>query len=306
MDSPDRDTDERRLAAIVPARLAAADDRDKLPDSVVTEDHKHVVEVALTWQRYGGLASFWEMGATHQGAEPDRAYALAGQMAATGEQLGLASAACNEVAIWRDYRERETPDVAHELCMRGMAEAQCLFVMSTGHAFANVGLKALALDGQLKAKLIEGLKIGSTSFPPLSIDRRDWVSMNRPTCEALGAVAESSEDSEVIKMIEPLVQFGLGAAWRDLDGRRGEDFHRWRLQTHGVEGVARKTPWSSDGKTRMLKIGRVTYDEAEGLADEVAGIGEAAMLDLAGAMSRFREHWFGASARLGGPDFGAG
>jgi len=295
------------LAAIVPGRLAATREADDLPDSVVDPDHKRVVKEALEWQQSGGQAWFWEMGATHRGADQDRAYVLAGQMASAGEQIGLAYAAGNEVAIWRDFRTNNDPDVAHELPMRGMAEAQCLFVMSTGHAFANVGLKALALDPGLKSELAGnfGGSSRSPSFDPFSTDRRDWVSMNRVTCKALKAVAQSSAELDVVELIEPVVEFGFGAAWRELDERRGEDFHRWRPQSHGVDGVLQKTPWSSDGKTRTLKMGNPTYDEAQGLADDVAHIGQAAMLALARAMERFRQQWAQTSVLLGGPEFGS-
>lgn len=298
---------DRRVVGIVPARLTAPHEVDRLPDSVVDPDHKRVVEEALSWQQAAGSASFWEMGATHRGAEQDRAYALAGQMASAGEQLGLASAAGNEVAIWRDLREGADLDAGHEMSMRGMAEAQCLFVMSTGHAFANVGLKALALDPALKAELIKGFEGGRVpTFEPFSAERFDWVSMNRETCKMLKAVTQSSSEGDVIALIEPVVEFGLGAAWRELDERRGEDFHRWRMQTHGIVGVPQRTPWSSDGKTRILGIGRVTYDDAKGLADEVSRIGKAAMLDLGRSMEIYRRRWPQASIALGGPEFSLG
>ncbi len=297
----------RRVVGVVPARLTAAQEIDRLPDSVVDSDHKRVVEEALAWQQAAGSANFWEMGATHRGAEQDRAYVLAGQMASAGEQLGLASAAGNEVAIWRDLREDSAQDVGHEVSMRGMAEAQCLFVMSTGHAFANVGLKALALDPVLKAELIKRFEGGrAPTFEPFSTERFDWVSMNRETCKTLKAVAQSSSEADVIAVIEPVVEFGLGAAWRELDERRGEDFHRWRMQTHGVEGVPQRTPWSSDGKTRTLGIGHIAYRDAEGLADEVARIGQAAMLDLGRSMETYRRRWPQASIALGGPEFSSG
>lgn len=300
MKASDSSSVDQRLAAIVPGRLAAAHEIDHLPDSVVDPDHKRVVEEALAWQQAAGLASFWEMGATHRGAGQDRVYVLAGQMASAGEQLGLAYAAGNEVAIWGDFRKDNDWDVAHELSMRGMAEAQCLFVMSTGHALANVGLKALALDPGLRSELAEsfGGSSRSPTFEPFSTDRRDWVSMNRETCKILKAVAQSSDELDVVELVEPVVEFGSGAPWRELDERRGEDFHRWRMQTHGVAGVPRKTPWSSDGETRMLKIGHPIYDEAQGFADEVARVGQAAMLDLARAMEGFRKQWSRASVHL--------
>lgn len=302
------DSKDRHLAGLVPGRLAADLDGDVLPDSVVDQAHKRVVEEALNWQLIAGHANFWEMGATHRGTDQDRAYGLAGQMAATGEQFGLASGAGNEVAIWREFREKQEPDPAHEMSMRGMAEAQCLFLMSTGHAVANVAVKALALDQGLRDQLSQRLERDGQSpgLKPFSTDRRDWVSMNAQTSKVLTAVAESSNVPEVVTLVQPVVDFARSDAWRDLQERRGEDFHRWRMQSHGVDGVPRTTPWSSDGKTRTLKIGRVKHEEADGLAEDIALIADLAMLELATAMAAFRMQWPKTSVHLGGPDFSSG
>ena len=56
-------------------------------------------------------ARLWEIGATQQGTDMNRAYELAGLMASTGEQLALAIGAGGEVALWRDVETvlRPTP-----------------------------------------------------------------------------------------------------------------------------------------------------------------------------------------------------
>lgn len=155
-------------------------------------------------------AATWEVGP----AEENRAYELVGQMASTGEQLALALAAAGEVAAWRQVRERSEPNALHEMCMRAVAEAQCLFVIGTGHALANVALRALALDSERRTELITKFRKGSSSptFAVFSERPADWPPMNRGTCEKLRAVAESSGASEIIELIDPWSQ--SGRAWR--------------------------------------------------------------------------------------------
>jgi hypothetical protein len=152
------------LVAVAPMRLAVTAERP-LPRSVSDGDHELVVKQALDWQQTAGHAEFWEMGAAARGADEGRVYVLAGQIASAGEQLALAHAGGVEVALWRELEERSEPDPANEVAMRGMAEAQCLFVMGTGHALANVTLRALALNPSLRAELTGGLGAGVPRRP---------------------------------------------------------------------------------------------------------------------------------------------
>jgi hypothetical protein len=292
------------LVGVAPARLAVPPE-GRLPKSVSDDDHELVAKQALEWQQTAGKANFWEAGAAAQGAEEGRAYALAGQMASAGEQLALAYASAVEVALWMDFREKSEPDPEHEMSMRGMAEAQCLFVMGTGHAVANVAVRALALHPALREKLIEKFRRGSSSptFAPFSQDRADWVSLNVATCEKIDEVAQSCGTQEVIRLVEPIVRFGTEQSWKNLVGRRGEDFHRWRPQSHGIEGVPRSSPWERRGNSRKLSLGHPTYTDGRDRADETASLASEAMIDLALSMKAFIERWPPASRHLGGPRF---
>ena len=84
------------VVGVAPMRLAVATRRRRLPASVADEEHERVAKQGLAWQQTAGHAVFWEVGATAQGADEGRAYALAGQMASAGEQLSLAHAAAVE------------------------------------------------------------------------------------------------------------------------------------------------------------------------------------------------------------------
>lgn len=306
MEAPSSGESDRVLVGVAPMRLAVATRQRRLPRSVADEKHDHVIKQALDWQGTAGHAVFWEIGAEAPERGEGRVYALAGQMASAGEQLSLAHAAAVEVALWREVRKKADPDAAHEMCMRAMAETQSLFVMGTGHALANVAVRALALNQGLRADLIKKFQRGSSSLTlqPFSQERDDWVSLNASTCKTIRAVAQSSQVQEVIQLVKPVVDFGLGQSWQNLSERRGEDFHRWRPQTHGVQGLPRTSPWVRTGRSQVLNLGHPTYYEACGLADETARLATEAMMDLALSMEAFMEGWPVGSGHLGGPKFG--
>lgn len=188
---------------------------------------------------------------------------------------------------------------------RNLPAPQCLFVMGIGHALANVAVRALALNPSLRAELMKKFRRGGSSptFAPFSRDRADWISLNAATCKTIRGVAQACGTQEVFCLVEPVVHFGTGRSWRDLEERRGEDFHRWRPQTHGIDGVPRSSPWTREGRTRALGLGHSTYEEAHGLADETARLASEAMIDLARSMSTFMQRWPAASEDLGGPRF---
>jgi hypothetical protein len=193
------------FVAVVPARLALAPRRE-LRAGVSDEAHGRVREVAMSWQQVATHATFWEM-ATHD-ADEGHAYALAGQMAAAGEQLALAYAGGVEVALWQENPDPDGVEVAREMGMRATAEAQSLFVIGTGHALVNVAVLALSLRQDLRAQLIATFFHGkvSVTFDPFSSLRFDWLSMNKPTCEKLRKIAEFSNSEEIVDLIEPVVQ----------------------------------------------------------------------------------------------------
>jgi hypothetical protein len=290
------------LVSVLPGRLAVAPTRP-LPLSVRDDDHERVTIQAERWQQTAGEASLWEAGSAPGSGN---AYALAGQMASAGEQLALARAAGIEAAMWREFRENREFDTADEMSMRAMAEAQLLFVIGTGHALANVAVRALVLDPKLKTDLITRFttRRATPTFDPTSDAPADWVSMNRPTCERIRAVA-SAAAQEVIDLVAPVVAIGTGRCWKDLVARRGEDFHRWRPQSHGMEGVPRTQPWTVQGNVWSIDVGHPNYADARGLANEAARLADAGMFELARSMEAFIDRWPSASCRLGGPRFAA-
>ena len=299
-----RDGSNRVLVSLAPMRLSAPGSDSNLPRSVADDAHEGVVQVSLAWQEVAISARMWELGATTRGTERNRTYALAGQMASVGEQLALAHGAAVEVARWRAYRESAKPDESHEMSMRGMAEAQCLFVIGAGHALANVAVRALALQPDRRAALGAKFKRGSAvpEFRPLSSAREDWVSMSPATSKKIRAVVARDGKGAVAELVQPVIELGLGQAWQSLTDRRGEDFHRWRPQSHGVVGVPRELPWKAGKNSLSMGLGPMyPHEESRGLAEQTAKIATDGMLALAAAMRVYLERWLTTSESVGGP-----
>lgn len=288
------------FSAVVPARLARAPLRE-LPAAVSDAAHQRVRDQATSWQLLAGHATFWEMAA--QQADEGYAYALSGQMGSAGEQLALACAAGVEVALWGESEEPGYLDVDREMGMRAMAESQSMFVIGTGHALMNVAVRALSLRKDLKTQLVDFSRSAAGSFDPFSSVKSDWLSMNKSTCKKLRKVARFDSSQQIIDLVEPVVSYGLGQTWNDLIERRGEDFHRWRPQTHGMQGVPHRSPWRRDGTRRSLGIGTPIYEDAKGLAAQVGRLAEHAMLELADVMESFYSAWPAASNLLGVPTY---
>lgn len=298
-------TEKGRLIAVVPMRLASAPHR-ALPPRAASEEFEAVAQQALAWQETASMASYWEMG-SRGNADPNnagRVYAFAGQIAAAGEQLALAHGAAVEVAIWEEVRAGSKLDASYEMSMRALAEAQCLFVIGTGHALINVVARALAMKAELRDRLGHAfVRDGhNPTFEAFSNDRNDWLSLNRSTCSRLDKAA-ADQPKEVTAMISPMVAFVTGTAWKTIVERRGQDFHRWRPQSDGIEGVPRSNPWQQVPGGRSLNSSVGPYTDGTGLADEVAEIANAAMFKLAATMCATRGAWPAASGHLGGPKF---
>jgi hypothetical protein len=206
----------KRLAAMVPGRLAVSEVTVDLPASMHSERHQAVRDCALEWQRFSSEAWFWEMASPE--AVENAAYALAGQMASVGEQVALAYSAAVEVALWQTKPAVEEDSVVREMSIRAMAEAQSLFVIGAGHALANVAVRALTVRADLKARLAALFQPkAADGFAPFSQKREDWISLNTLACKKLAAAAATSKSRDIIALVAAVVNYGnWGLLWCDL------------------------------------------------------------------------------------------
>ncbi len=187
------------------------------------------------------------------------------------------------------------------MAKRALAEVVGHYVLGAGHGLFNLAARTVALDEALKSDLRSKL---DTDFPPLSEQRKDWPSANSAKAKKLQTVARSSVIPEIRIVVDPVVTLVASAEWEHLNDARGSDFHRWRVQTDGIAGVAKRSPWKKGDGVRSLEVGvgqPLGKDAHTKLAAETLRIAVAARNELVRAASSF-EHVFagavGATTRL--------
>jgi hypothetical protein len=261
--------------ALIPSRLGA-------PVMISwPSELRAVTDVALAWQKLGASASFWEIG----GAPEGRLHEMAGCMASIGEQLGLASTAELEYRSWQEMQKVDN-EIAAEMAKRSMAELASHYLVAIGHGLFNLTCRAVALDHSVGPALERRFR---TDFPAYSEKRSDWRSMNKRGIKDIESVAAESNLNEIREMISPTSELFRSQEWTDLDNSRGEDFHRRRIQSAGMLGASRGSPWTSQSGVRSMNFGGVLIGP-EGLAKLAAdtlAIGSKARTRILVAMENF-------------------
>jgi len=213
-------------------------------------------------------------------------YEIAGIMAGMGEQLGLSCTAAREYLSWELVKADEGHALEPEAAKRALAEMIAHYVLAAGHGLINLTYRTLALDRGLEAELV------STGhfFPPLSDDRKHWLTANAKTAKAAKKLAAKSSVSAVAEVADPVWMLLSSHVWRDLDDCRGEDFHRRRSQTAGLHGAGKQSPWRKDGTSRTLDGlhgERIGQDVQAKFAAETFSVASVAQTRLMEAMSEF-------------------
>jgi hypothetical protein len=246
----------------------------------------------LEWQQIGAYAEFWESA----GAEENRLYELAGCRAGIGEQIGLACTAERDYLGWEQVKLEGVEAVEAEMAKRALAEVVAHYVLGAGHGLFNLAARTVALDEALKSGLKTKFR---TDFPPLSERRKDWISANRTTAKSLQTVARTSLKPEIQIVAGPILALADSPEWERLNDARGSDFHRWRVQTDGIYGVAKKSPWKKGDGVRSLEIGvgqPLGKDAQAKLAAETLRIAVTARNELVKAARAFEPMFAGAVA----------
>lgn len=266
---------ERQIVGLIPRRLGP-----EAPGPV--PDHmRSALMLSLEWQKIGAYAEFWEAA----GAEENRLYELAGCRAGIGEQVGLACTAERDYLGWERMVLEGAEAVEAEMAKRALAEVVAHYVLGAGHGLFNLAARTVALDQTLKDDLRS--KLG-TDFPPLSERRGDWPPATKAT--TLQRVARSSAIPEIRSVVDPVVALVTSDKWKRLNNARGADFHRWRVQTDGIAGVAKQSPWKKGDRVRSLEIGAkppLGEDAQAKLAEKTLGIAVAARHKLVKAATSF-------------------
>ena len=275
---------EGQLVGLIPRRLGP-ETTGPLPS------HMHsALKLALEWQQVGAYAQFWESA----GAEENRLYELAGCRAGIGEQIGLACTAERDYLGWEQMKLDGVEAVEAEMAKRALAEFVAHYVLGAGHGLINLAARTVALDETLKGGLQAKFH---TKFPPLSERRKDWLSANPATAKSLQTVARASLMPEIQIVADPILVLVDSPGWGRLNDARGSDFHRWRVQTDGIVGVAKRSPWKKGEGVRSLEMGigqPLGKDAQAKLAAETLRIAVAARNELVNAARAFEPVFAGA------------
>ena len=178
--------------------------------------------------------------------------------------------------------KRRSVDAANEMAHRAMAELASYYLLATGHIVANVAARALALDSQLHAKLLDLL---GSWYPVGSSERDDWLSLNKETVRRLRRVARQATTPAAQNLAEPPTALLVSTAWQDLDQLGGAHYHRCRPQSAGIDGVPLTSPWRSNGAMHMGGGGS-QYTDGDGLASKTTDLARRALDDLTSVMQR--------------------
>ena len=209
---------------------------------------KKVIETALAWQKLGEEASFQEMSAVANRAEPGRVFTMFGRIASAGEQLGIAGAAYRDARAWLN---QDVPNDRARLPARALAEIAGYYTLSTAHGLVNIAARLLALETRSRAILTKEHP-RSKGFPPFDERHDHWLVLSSHSVGALEKAADHHRPraQQLIQLLRTLVD---DERWSKLVERRDIDFHRWRPQS--VQGgVATSSPWVVHDDYQVLTV----------------------------------------------------
>jgi hypothetical protein len=209
-----------------------------------------LMKTALAWQKLGEDASFREMSAVANRAEPGRVFTMFGRIASAGEQLGLAGTACRDA---RARLNQGLPDDSVRLPARALAEVAGYYALSTAHGLVNIAARLLALETRNRAVLEKAFP-QSKGFPPFDERHDHWLAFNAQSIAALEKATDHHQP-EAGQLVQLLRTLADDERWSKLVGRRNTDFHRWRPQS--VQGgVGTSSPWVDHGDYQVLTVYR--------------------------------------------------
>lgn len=205
-------------------------------------------------------------------------------MGAIAKQAGLARTF--ELDVQRLVATKRLRDaVEQRVAQRAMAEAAAYFTLGAVHSLTNVVLRLLLLNVSAAA-VIEKAWPDGRGFPPLSDDRKAWITLNRYSVRDLGKAGRALSNAFMSRSVEALRVLYRSSAFHKLDERRGMDYHRRRPQSVAHSSPRRKTVQVSANSMSVSVFGVALEPEAN--ADEVHRIVVDAMDQLRVAMRAVR------------------
>ncbi len=283
---PTGDHDERQFHAIKLSYVAAHGAPNA--DQPTHEDLglERVLEVADRCWNFRGHADY--IAAVDCALAEDPWRELCGLAGTIGESLMLVAA--SEIEVEWHRRARAIGDLPSnmKLGQRFLSEANANAVISIGHRLANLIARALVLDPQLRAAAAKSKNPNiarmMTALTPFSDDRHAWISLDDGNTRTLRKIAKCSSHSSVRSLADRLRELACGEPWRQLEQSRGEDFHRWRVESASLAGVDRfaghlRDVHSYDGSVVGKEFGpsRTRYTLGDNKDEQIAPIVRTAL-----------------------------
>lgn len=287
------DERERHTSAIIARSLTWADE-DLLRTA---HERRLVANESMRWQQisqHGAQAEMWAFpGPFNRGRnrrkyrpprEPNRLVELHGLMGAIGEQLGLAYAAEQDVQRLRSTSGNRD-EVHQRLVQRAVAETAVHFLLGAAHSLANLVLRLLLLNSEA-ASTLNRQHPRADAYPPGSDDRHAWVTLNTRTVRELRVAAGEGSNRFLMEAVNILDDLQTSDTFRDLDSRRGMDYHRRRPQSVPHTSPRTGTVTHQSGTTTISMVAARLEPEAD--ADQVYAMAVDALTVLRRHMNRLR------------------
>ena len=216
--------------------------------------------------------------------ERNRVLEIHGLMGAIGEQFGLACTI--ERDIQRFVATAERRDFEHQLLIqRALGESAAYFVLGASHSLGNLVLRLLMLNEKAAVRMVaEEPKSGG--FLPFTDDRNDWLTLNSRTARLLRRAGRESENEGMCQAAEATSALQRSDAFKDLEKRRGMDYHRRRPQSVQHTGLSQSDIPDMNG---WIPLGITAQAEPEADADLVHRLVLDAMNVLLRAMREVRQ-----------------
>jgi hypothetical protein len=165
---------------------------------------------------------------------------ICGLVGSIGESLVLAAACGVEAEAHKRAIASGGEPNGMVIAQRFFSNAQGQEVISVGHRLANVAIRTLAIDPDLRARMDtcgHPARGWAKAHAPNSSARRAWLSLNKATADALRCVVTQTRHCAIFDVAEEVALLQHSDEWRELDDVRGESHHRWRAESSVVTGL---------------------------------------------------------------------
>lgn len=219
---------------------------------------------------------------------------VAGLFGSIGESLAVAIPCEVEVEMHR--RAREVGDLPNSMIVgeRFFAESQAQKVVELAHRAINLGFRAFALRADWKAEVTGRKRYAPLVKTPFSNERSAWVTFSNGPANVLHEVCAEVGHESAIVMGRSLRDLSTSTQWLAVEEQRGQDFHRWRLESSvlaGVDATSSGVREIRDADAGVIGkahgTGVRTYNAGNGVDEKVARIAAESLRRVAVALDQF-------------------